>query len=340
MRRLRIVIAALSFLSLAAPARATGAIDEESFVRIGGIDQWITIKGRDRANPVLLLLHGGPAVTFTPQADAMFKGWDKDFTLVEWDQRGAGRTFARNGGAAIAPSMTMARMIQDGIEVARYAARHLGKKKVIVMGASWGSILGIRMIRAQPDLFAAYVGPAQIVDMQKNTAMVYARLTTMAKAAKDSKAVAALAAIGPPPWHRTVDWQAYQKVEQVYQHRLAPAPADFPVSPAYASAKEQAEDKAAIEFSGRHFLGETLDGPLMADLPALGLDFSVPVFVIQGEHDMTALPELARAYVESIKAPAKKFVLLPGAGHAPSAALWALTHKVLMEEARPLAREN
>ncbi len=340
MRRLGIVIAALALLSLAVPARAAGAIDEESFVRIGGIEQWITIKGRDRANPVLLLLHGGPAVTFTPQADAMFKGWDTDFTLVEWDQRGAGRTFSRNGGEAIAPSMTMARMIQDGIEVARYAARHLGKKKVIVMGASWGSILGIQMIRARPDLFAAYVGPAQIVDMKKNTAMVYARLTAMTKAAKDKSAAAALAAIGPPPWHRTEDWRAYQKVEQVYQHRLAPAPPDFPISPAYASAKELTDDKAAIEFSGRHFLGETLDGPLMADLPALGTDFSVPVFVIQGEHDMTALPELARAYVESIHAPAKKFFLLPGAGHAPSAALWSLTHKVLMDEARPLARQD
>ena len=84
-------------------------------------------------------------------------------------------------------------------------------------------------------------------------------------------------------------------MEQVYQHKIAPAPPDFPISPAYASAKEQADDAAAIEFSGRHFLGEKLDGPLMPHLPALGLDFSVPVFVIQGEHDMTALPELARA---------------------------------------------
>jgi pimeloyl-ACP methyl ester carboxylesterase len=173
--------------------------------------------------------------------------------------------------------------------------------------------------------------------------MVYARLVTMAKAAKAAKdkgAVAALAAIGPPPWRRLSDWQAYQKVEQLYQHRLAPAPPDFPISPAYASAQEQADDKAAVEFSGRHFLGERLDGPLMADLPALGMDFSVPVFVIQGERDLTALPELARTYVESIKAPVKKFTLLPGAGHAPSAALWALTHKVLMEDVRPLAREN
>ena len=342
MRRSMAVAAgiACAILAAALPARAADPIDQASFVPIGGIAQWITIKGRDRANPVLLLLHGGPAVTFTPQADAMFKDWDKDFTLVEWDQRGAGRTFARNGGEAVAPSMTMARMIQDGIDVARYAAHRLKKKKVIVMGASWGSILGIQMIRARPDLFAAYVGPAQIVDMRKNVAIVYARLVTMARAAKDAQAVAALAAIGPPPWRKLSDWQAYETARGIYQARLAPRPPDFPISPAYASAKEKADDDAAVAFSFRHFMGETLDGPLMADLPALGMDFSVPVFVIQGERDLTALPELARAYVDGIKAPAKKFFLLPGAGHAPSAALWTLTHTVLMQEARPLAREN
>jgi pimeloyl-ACP methyl ester carboxylesterase len=335
MRRLMAVVAACWFV--AAPARAAGAIDEQSYVPIGGIAQWITVKGQDRANPVLLLLHGGPAVTFTPQADANFKGWDKDFTLVDWDQRGAGRTFAKNGGEAVAATMTMARMIQDGIEVAQYAARHLGKKKVILMGASWGSILGIQMIHARPDLFSAYVGPAQIVDMKKNTMIVYARLVAMT--VKDRDAASTLARIGPPPWHEMSDWRAYQNVEQVYQRKLAPRPPDFPISPAYASAKERAESDAAVEFSARLFMGAKLDGPLAtADLPALGMDFSVPVFVIQGERDMTALPELARAYVDDIKAPAKKFFLLPGAGHAPGEALWALTHKVLMEDVRPLAR--
>ena len=336
---LKALAVALLLMALAAPARAAAAIDEESFVTIGGIPQWITIKGENRDNPVLLLLHGGPAVTFTPNADQMFEGWDKDFTLVEWDQRGAGRTFTKNGGEAIAPTMTLARMVDDGLEVAQYAARHLGKRKVILMGASWGSILGVHMIHARPELFYAYVGPAQIVNAQKNAALVYARVLKMARDAGDSASVAAFEKLGPPPWHRFADLETYEKVEQAYQRKLAPRPADFAVSPAYASAAERAEHDKAVEFSGRHFFGETLEGPLAkTDLPALGMTVGVPVFVIQGENDMTALPELARDYVNGLNAPRKGFFLLPRAGHAPGPELWALTHKVLLEEARPLAR--
>ena len=339
MYQMRAMAVALIFLGFAAPALAGSAIDEEAFVTIGGIPQWITIKGQDRDNPLLLLLHGGPAVTFTPNADAMFEGWDKDFTLVEWDQRGAGRTFIKNGGEKIASTMTLDRMVDDGLEVARYAAAHLGKKKIIVMGASWGSILGVHMIHAQPDLFSAYVGPAQIVDMRKNTALVYARLLKMARDAKDEAAMAALTKIGPPPWHAYDDLEAYQKVEQVYQRKRAPRPPDFAVSPAYVSAAERAQSDKAVEFSGRHFLGPQLDGPLATtDLTALGIKMAVPVFVIQGEYDMTALPELARDYVARLDAPRKKFFLLPRAGHAPGPQLWALTHKVLLEQVRPRAR--
>ena len=334
----RAAFAGLALLFLGAQARAGEAVNEEAFVTIGGIPQWITIKGQDRDNPVLLLLHGGPAVTFTPNADAMFAGWDKDFTLVEWDQRGAGRTFTKNGGEAIASTMTLDRMVEDGLEVARYAAGHLGKKKVIVLGASWGSILGVHMIHAQPDLFYAYVGPAQIVNAQKNAALVYARVLAMARDAKDGEAVTAFEKIGPPPWHSFADLLVYEKVEQVYQRKLAPRPPEAPIDPAYASAAERADFAKAVDFSGHLFFGDKLDGPLAAtDLPALGMTIKVPVFVIQGAHDMTALPELARDYVAGLKAPKKKFLLLPGAGHAPGPELWALTHRVLLEEVRPLA---
>ena len=97
-------------LSCAASARP---IHEESFVPIGGIEQWITIKGGDSANPVVLFLHGGPGDALSPGADSLFAGWDKDFTLVQWDQRGAGRTYGKSG-PAVEPTMTMARMTADG----------------------------------------------------------------------------------------------------------------------------------------------------------------------------------------------------------------------------------
>jgi pimeloyl-ACP methyl ester carboxylesterase len=106
----------------------SNSVSEEMFVQIGGIPQWITIKGDDRNNPVLLFLHGGPGDALSPLADAMYAGWEKDFTLVQWDQRGAGRTYSKNG-PSIEPTMTVERMAQDGIEVAEFLTKHLHKKK-------------------------------------------------------------------------------------------------------------------------------------------------------------------------------------------------------------------
>jgi pimeloyl-ACP methyl ester carboxylesterase len=94
---------------------APNGIDEATYVKIGSIEQWITIRGEDRENPVLLFLHGGPGDATNPWGYAGFRNWLKYFTVVQWDQRGAGRTFARNGAAA-ASTITIERMVQDGVE--------------------------------------------------------------------------------------------------------------------------------------------------------------------------------------------------------------------------------
>jgi predicted alpha/beta-fold hydrolase len=108
--------------------RSVDGIDEAGYVSIGGIEQWITIRGQDRANPVLLFLHGGPGDVTNPWSFALFSAWEEHFTVVQWDQRGAGRTLKRTG-PGIAPTMTLDRMVQDGVEVAEYLQMHLHKKK-------------------------------------------------------------------------------------------------------------------------------------------------------------------------------------------------------------------
>src|SRR5918998_1585470 len=139
---------------------------EERFVRIGGIDQWIQIRGEDRDNPVLLVLHGGPGwsnATFT----LPLRSWEKHFTVVQWDQRGSGKTFGKHGKMG-SGTMTIDRMAQDGIEVAEFVSKHLKKEKIILFAHSWGTVLGIPMISKRPDLFTAYVGTGQVVNMTRN----------------------------------------------------------------------------------------------------------------------------------------------------------------------------
>ncbi|HSP17288.1 MAG TPA: alpha/beta hydrolase [Thermoanaerobaculia bacterium] len=326
-----------SALAIPADARARSArqpVREQMFVPIGGIDQWITIKGQNRRNPVVLFLHGGPGNAYSPYADGMFRGWDQDFTLVQWDQRGAGRTHAKNG-TAIEPTMTVERMVQDGVELAEFLTRHLHKGKIILAGGSWGSILGIYMVHARPDLFSAYVGEAQMVNWQKNVSASYARVLELARASDDQEAIAALTAIGPPPWDSLSKWPRFRKWQRAYQAKKATAaPPVLTRSPEYDSPEERATDAEADDFSFLHFVGLTMSGPITRiDLPALGTRFAIPILMIQGQDDLVAVPELAKAYFDSIDAPRKKFYLVPGTGHEGSPALLSLLRKVLAGEA-------
>jgi pimeloyl-ACP methyl ester carboxylesterase len=229
-------LAVLLFLAMALATTASAKpVSQASFVAIGGIPQWITLKSDDDANPVLLILHGGPGDAASPYADSLYAGWEKDFTLVQWDQRGAGRTYGKNG-PSIAATMTMARMTADGIEVAEYLKQHLHKSKIILMGGSWGSILGVMMAHARPDLFYAYLGQAQVVNWQQNLSASYARVLQMAEAAKDDANVKALKAIGPPPWKTFLpQWPTYKKAELLYQAKITTAPSPpMAISPEYA----------------------------------------------------------------------------------------------------------
>src|SRR5471030_1047078 len=130
-----------------AAERASTGIDRSLFVPLGGIDQWINIRGEDRRNPVLLFVHGGPGEAQWPEA-AHFRPWEKDFTVVQWDQRGAGHTYGRYG--AKTPDMTLDRIANDGVELAAYLCRTLDKKKIIALGHSWGSIIAVTMVQREP----------------------------------------------------------------------------------------------------------------------------------------------------------------------------------------------
>jgi pimeloyl-ACP methyl ester carboxylesterase len=123
---------------------ATRSIDETGFLTLGGIDQWVGIQGSDLGNPVILYLHGGPGEAQSPFLKE-FTAWEAAFTVVNWDQRGPGKTFGHNGPST--PDMTLDQMTQDAIEVAHHALRRLGKRKIILVGQSWGAALGVHVVK-------------------------------------------------------------------------------------------------------------------------------------------------------------------------------------------------
>jgi len=180
------------------------------------------------------------------------------------------------------------------------------------------------------------------VNTRKNESASYSRVLELARAAGDQQAITELTTLGPPPWSSLSKWHVFRKWKLAYQAKIATAPpAPEAISPEYASPQEQAQYAAADDFSFEHFVGSTMSGPLEAvDLPALGTGFAIPIFIIQGQEDLTTVPELAKAYFDSIKAPRKQFYLVPGPGHEGSATGRDLTLKVLTEQVRTLALDR
>jgi pimeloyl-ACP methyl ester carboxylesterase len=318
-----LIVGALSYRAIRQHQNATAlaihttkGIDESMFVPIGGINQWITIRGQNRDNPVVLFLHGGPGTPTNLLDFAFAKAWTPSFTLVQWDQRGAGKTFAQGGTSAAA--MTIDRMTQDGIELAQYLRGRLGKNKVVLVGHSWGAILGVHMAKARPDLFYAYVGTGQVADAQENEALNYARVLQKAHDLGDTKALAELEASGPPPYHAMKALTTQRIWAQAYEHAdtyEAAGQASSLYAPGY-SIGDLYHTIQSIRFTLDTYIGPTMSGPVMSvNLKMLGPDFAIPVFIFEGPDDYITSPELAKAYVDTLNAPQKEFVMLPAGGH-------------------------
>ena len=137
-------------------------------VRIGGIDQWVSIRGADRRNPVLLHIHGGPGYVSIPMSWWFGRGWEEYFTVVQWDQRAAGKTHVLTDPVSIKPTLTREQMVADTEEMASWVRKKLGKNKIFVLGHSWGSFLGLQLAQRHPEWLHAYIGVSQLIDGPEN----------------------------------------------------------------------------------------------------------------------------------------------------------------------------
>jgi pimeloyl-ACP methyl ester carboxylesterase len=310
-------------------------IDEAGYVRIGGIDQWIQIRGDDRRNPVLLWLNGGPGFS-TISGTRLVRDWEKHFTVVMWDQRGEGRTYLRTGAKGSGP-MTVDRMTEDGIEVAEYLRRRLHKSKIILFGHSWGTVLGVGMAKRRPDLFAVYVATGQVTNEQAMMAATYPRVLARARALGNRKAEQDLLAAGPPPYR---DWRR-SKAWLIWSNNLDPGRLEWPRTAGLPWALIQSRLGLLREIPGEAFNVSVMMPTLMGvDVPALGDRFEVPIVFIQGTEDLNVGTDLVRSYFDSLSAPRKELVLLHGDGHLALFRDRDRFLSALVEHVRPLAADS
>jgi pimeloyl-ACP methyl ester carboxylesterase len=291
---------------------APDGIDEARYVQLGGIQQWITIRGEHRRNPVLLFLHGGPGDATSAWAYAGFRSWLKAFTVVHWDQRGAGSTFGRNG-SAVASTITLERLTEDGIELTELLRGSLNKERILLVGHSWGSTLGVFMVKKRPDLFVAFVGTGQVADPARNYAVAYTQLLETAEAHGERRAVAELTAVGPPPYLDGRGYAVQRKWANLFEG------ADLFIASTFGlalGAPGSTTTDVADWIEGQGLSAARLVPQASAlTKEQLGGQFQVPVFVVQGAEDHTTPTSLARTFVQEIRAPRKAFITIKGGGH-------------------------
>lgn len=286
-------------------------INEQRYVRAGGIEQWLQIRGDDRDNPVLLVLHGGPGspyALFTP----LIRAWEKHYTVVQWDRRGVGRTRARSGKA----TGTFAQMTDDAVEIVDFLRAHLHKDKVTLLAGSMGTMLGVPLAIRRPDLFTALVCTDMYVDMHRNEAVGYRMTLDRLRAAGNTKGVRALEKIGGDPsrWALRA-WQTKMDLTMKTDPVSPNAVTKLLLPLARRSPIYRGRDKwhllAGFLANQKHMFKEYM----AYDARTLGTRFEVPFVLLQGGSDVLTITALAEEYFATVEAPSKHLALIDGAGH-------------------------
>jgi pimeloyl-ACP methyl ester carboxylesterase len=291
------------------------AVDEGLFLPVGGIDQWVTIRGADRANPVLMILPG-PGAGFSAMAP-LFASWEARFTVVQWDQPGAGATAAK--AQSDPQALTYDRLVRDGLVVAQAALAWLGQEKLVLFAFSGGTVAGLRMIRTRPELFSAYVANGQVTNWARQEALSYWMILERARAGGDAGAAAEIQGIGPPPWTdvsadviRGKHANAMTAAEQAAFAAAAPALRSPPAGARYLSHGLQPSDPYATGLAAFAALKPELAA---FDADALGLEFATPMVFLQGAQDAHLPTSEVEAYAAKLRAPSVVFETIEEGGH-------------------------
>jgi pimeloyl-ACP methyl ester carboxylesterase len=286
-------------------------------VKVGGVDQWLVLSGRDASKPGLLFLHGGPGTPETAFLHHFNRNLENHFIVVAWEQRGAGKSYA----PGIPPeSMTLEQFVRDAHEVTQVVKQRFGREKLYLVGHSWGAILGILTAHRYPEDYAAYVGVSQPVTFAENEAISYQWALDTAIARKNRRAIRELQAIGAPvdgryaggfeawlmkgKWIRAFGGALYGKDALPVLGRI------LLLSPDYAL-----RDKVNYLRGEQFTLTHMAEALMQMDLRQQVAELGIPCYFCHGRHDYQALCSLAEGLFRQIEAPRKRFVAWENTAH-------------------------
>jgi len=318
-------------------------IDQMEMVEIGGIQQALYFRGQNAENPVILILHGGPGFPLMPFLHGFQYEWEDDFTVVHWDQRNTGKTYFANDPKAVRGTINAQRVLQDAYEVTQYIKQKLNKDKIIIMGHSWGSVLGTMLVQTHPEDCSAYIGIGQAVNMRENVRVGYEKTLEAARAAGNQRDIAALEALAPCPPPEGYDDTYRKRVTELqkYQAKYKLAMGNELVIPLLTSPYYTLGD---LRFA--LMVDVSSQGDLMRfcveefDVYDYGLSYNVPVYYIMGANDYQTPYPLAEELFAQISAPDKAFFTIPNAGHMSMTDNKVEFTRVLLEEIKPRIQDR
>jgi pimeloyl-ACP methyl ester carboxylesterase len=291
-----------------------GSIAEIACLRLGGLDQWVMIWGESVANPLLILVHGGPGFPEMRLFRCFNAPLEKSFTVVYWEQRGTGKSF----NSRIAPSsMTVEQFIADLDELVDAVRKRFRKDKVAIYGHSWGSALGVLYAARYPDEVSAYVGAAQVGDWPASEAICYDFTLAEAERRGNRKALREIRAVGPPPHTgRRVIVQRKWLTRFVGMVRNM---STWRMSRIILAGPECSIFDLPNILRGTLFSTYTMWDEISAlNLTKAAPVLQVPVFFFIGRHDHVIAPTTSIAYFDMLTAPSKKLVWFQESAHEPS----------------------
>lgn len=322
---------------------APTGIQESYKTTIGGIDQWVSVRGQDRANPMILFVHGGPAAPLTPGIWQFQRPIEEYFTVVNWDQRGAGRTYLETDPESISDTIHIERYVDDAIEVAEYVRKRYGKDKLILMGHSWGTVVGMKAALKRPDLFHAYVGIGQVINTRDNERISFQYGMEQARKHGNEEAIAELESIAPYPGDQPITreriiiarkWPQFYGGLSAYRETSKYYYGASLLSPAYDSAAARAIDQGNL-----FTLGRILPEFLQVDFKSVH-EFPIPVVMFMGRHDYTTPSAPTAAWLQQANAPYKQGVWFERSAHMIPWEEPGKTLVSLLQYVRPLAVEQ
>ena len=306
-----------------------GSIASLEKVKLGGVDQWLIIRGQSVDKPVLLFLSGGPGGSEAGRVLRFNQELEQHFVVVIWEQRGCGKSYP-----ALNPKsgLTVDQYVADIIELTDMLRARFDEDKIYLLGHSWGTIIGVRAAQQRPDLFHAYIGTGQMVDVRESDQIIYRMVLENAEETGDTEFIEVMEAQGEPPYSGKNPVSRYAKVF-TREYRV--------FEMASIKSEDFRRDGDLLRLTLRqpeygwwdrvNFMRGLMDtfNAVYTQLQDFdfredALNFDLPVYIILGRHDVNATYWIAEEYFNSLQAPHKQLHIFEDSGHGM---IWQETDK-------------